>query len=95
MGIKDVRDAFSQAGAGKFTCTNARLRYAQDGNNSQILEFDGQHADGTPFTVTSEPFDQHTKPQEMAAQMGRKLAAQPTGQSAGPFQQPQSRQPVA
>jgi hypothetical protein len=73
MGIADVRNAFVDAGQDKLRCTAARLRYAPDGNNSQILEFDGHYDNGTSFSVSSGPFDPNTKPQEKAREMARQL----------------------
>lgn len=81
MGIADVRDAFTSAGEGKLTCTAARLRYVQDGNNSQILEFDGIYQDGassTPFAITSGPFDPKMRPQDKAREMAEKFLKQQT-----------------
>lgn len=82
MGIADVRDAFVAAGNGRLHCTQARLRYGE--GNTQILEFDGHHADGEAFAVVSDPFDPAMSPQvmarEVAAKLLRPLAQQPPSQ---------------
>lgn len=71
MGIADIRNAFVEAGGGQLHCTQARLRYGE--MNTQILEFDGHHDDGTPFKVVSEPFDGWIAPQHKAREVAAKL----------------------
>lgn len=73
MSIADIRNAFVEAGKGQLHCTQARLRYANDGNNSQIVEFDGHYADGKPFSIASEPFDGRQAPQIMAREVAGKM----------------------
>lgn len=55
MGVRDLRDAFNDAAAGKAQCSAARLRIERQGGQEwQKLEFDGTWADGRPFSTFSE-----------------------------------------
>lgn len=54
MSIRDVRDAFVQAGQGKIVCTAARMRIERhDEVEYQRLEFDGVIS-GETFSITSD-----------------------------------------
>jgi hypothetical protein len=56
MGIADIKKAFTQAGGGAVTCTQARLLYDREaGTEYQYLEFDGHFvADSKPFFIRSD-----------------------------------------
>lgn len=73
MGIKDVRDAFLEAGQGKLRCTDCQLHTIQDGNNSQRLLVAGFDALGTPFELDSGPFDPMADPNAEARAMAVKF----------------------
>jgi len=56
MGVKELREAVTAALDGKAVCTRATLSYDHvDGVEWQILEFSGNFADGTAFTIKSAP----------------------------------------
>jgi hypothetical protein len=73
MGIAEVRDAFAGAGDGRLICRQAILRYVQDGNNSQVIDFIGDWSDGTPFEISSGPFDPKMRPEDQARLVAAKL----------------------
>lgn len=52
MGIADIKAAFNEAGRGRVTCTRARMRYE---GAAQVLEFDGTRADGSTFSIVTDP----------------------------------------
>jgi len=56
VGIKDIRNLFSDALGSAGVCTKAWLNYERrDGQEVQLLSFDGTWADGTAFSTVSDP----------------------------------------
>jgi len=55
MGVKELRNAFSDALGGAGTCTTAFLKYERLGGQEwQFLEFSGNWADGAGFSIRSD-----------------------------------------
>ena len=56
MGTKELRESFNAVTGPLATCTKASLTYERpDGKEVTFLTFEGTKADGTPFSVRSEP----------------------------------------
>ena len=56
MGTKELRESFNAAASPAATCTKASLTYERpDGKEVTLLTFEGTKADGTAFSIRSEP----------------------------------------
>lgn len=54
MSMEDVRKAFEAASDGQLRLAHAEMHYTADGK--QVLSFAGFKADGSPFSIATEPF---------------------------------------
>lgn len=79
MGVAGLRDAFNAAGNGQLTCQSCLLNYDSEGKR-QLLTFAGTYSDGTPFKVTTDPFDGDPvlKAAETATKLRDERVASPT-----------------
>ena len=54
MGTKELREAFNSISVPVGTCSKAWMHYDREGGvEAQILTFQGNFSDGTPFVVKS------------------------------------------
>lgn len=67
MGTRELRQAFNDVSAPRYTCAKALSWYEPtEGSQVQRLEFSGRGADGNVFVVKSEQFNPSLDPTQIA-----------------------------